>query len=213
MLLFLNNFLSLFVYFYIYSFIIILMKKYSHTKKKARKRYTTEIFTDADYDNHLALLSNTSTQDESLLHRLEQAAEGIGLYVNSAKTEFLFLKNGVTSLLNNKPLKLLDHFTCLGSNISSTEGDVRICIGKAWAAIDWLSATWKNNPSDEIKQKFPQAVTWSILLSGCTHPWTLTKRLEKRQHRNYTAEQILEAAPHKNNSCTAIFLSSHKPSE
>ena len=33
---------------------------------------------------------------------------------------------------NGKTLKLIDQFTYLGSNISSTESDVNIHIGKAW---------------------------------------------------------------------------------
>ena len=31
-------------------------------------------------------------------------------------------------LVNGKPLKLVDHFTYLGCNISSTESDVIICV-------------------------------------------------------------------------------------
>ena len=41
-------------------------------------------------------------------------------------------------LLNGKPLELVDQFIYLGSNISSTEIDVDICIGKPWTAIDRL---------------------------------------------------------------------------
>ena len=41
--------------------------------------------------------------------------------------------------LNGKLLKSVNHFTYLGSNISSTDSDVNIRIEKAWAAINWLS--------------------------------------------------------------------------
>ena len=41
--------------------------------------------------------------------------------------------------LNGKPLKLVEHFTYLGSNISSIKSDFYISIGKVWAAIDRLS--------------------------------------------------------------------------
>ena len=37
---------------------------------------------------------------------------------------------GVLSQLNGKPLKLVDQFTYLGSNISSTESHVNICLDK-----------------------------------------------------------------------------------
>ena len=61
--------------------------------------------------DELLLPANTHAQAESLLHRLEQAAKGIDHYVDS---------------LNDKPLKLENKFTCLSSNISSTESDVNI---------------------------------------------------------------------------------------
>ena len=42
--------------------------------------------TDTD---ELALHPNTPAQAESLIHYLEQAAEGIGLYINANKTEII----------------------------------------------------------------------------------------------------------------------------
>ena len=41
---------------------------------------------DADYANDIVLLANSPAQTESLLHSLEQATGGIGLYVNIDKT-------------------------------------------------------------------------------------------------------------------------------
>ena len=43
---------------------------------------------DTDYPDDLALLANTPTQAQSLLHSLVSAVGGIGLHVNSDKTEF-----------------------------------------------------------------------------------------------------------------------------
>ena len=86
---------------------------------------------DADYTNNLVLLANTPTHAKSLLHSMEQAASGIGLYVNSDKTDFMGFYQGVISSLKYKPLKLVDQFIYIGSNISSTENDVNIHIGKA----------------------------------------------------------------------------------
>ena len=40
----------------------------------------------ADYAVDIAILANTPNQAETLLHSLEWAAEGIGLYVNAHKT-------------------------------------------------------------------------------------------------------------------------------
>ena len=77
------------------------------------------------------LLTNTSAQAESLLPSPEQTARGIGLYVKVSKTEFIcFKQDGHISTLNGNPLKLVEQFTFLTSNISSTKSNVSICIGK-----------------------------------------------------------------------------------
>ena len=94
---------------------------------------------DADYTDDLSLLANTPAQIESLLQSLKRLANDINLYMNSDKTDFMsFKQDGTISTLNAKSLKLIDQFTYFGSNISSTESDVSICIGKAWTAIDCM---------------------------------------------------------------------------
>ena len=45
--------------------------------------------TDADYADDIAILANTPNQAQTLLHSLERAAAGIGLYVNAHKTEYI----------------------------------------------------------------------------------------------------------------------------
>ena len=80
------------------------MKENGFTLKKAKSKwYPTETITDVDYAGDLALLVNASAQAESLLHKLEQAARGIGLYINSDKAEFIsFNKDSDISSLNGK---------------------------------------------------------------------------------------------------------------
>ena len=46
--------------------------------------------TNADYADDLVLLTNTTVQAEFLLHSSEQAAGGIGFYVNSNKKVYVF---------------------------------------------------------------------------------------------------------------------------
>ena len=93
--------------------------------------------TDADYTNDLALLANTPAQAKSLLHSLGQAAESISLYMKVSQTEYMcFQQKGAISTFRGRPLKLVDQFSCLISNISSTESDISICLTKAWNAID-----------------------------------------------------------------------------
>ena len=75
---------------YIFRTSIDLMKVNGFTLKKTRSRwYPAETITDADYADDIALLANTPTQAEFLLHSLERAAGGIGLHVNADKTEYM----------------------------------------------------------------------------------------------------------------------------
>ena len=84
------------------------------TKKRSRK-YTAKTITDADYADDIAILANTPDQAETLLHSLERAAAGIGLYVNAHKTEYIcYNQTGDISTLEGTPLKLVHKFTYIG---------------------------------------------------------------------------------------------------
>ena len=154
--------------------------------KKISRRYPAKTITDADYADDIAILANTPNQVETLLHSLELAAVGIGLYVNAHKTDYMcYNQTGDVSTLDGTPLKLVDKFTYLGSSVASTEKDIDTRLTKAWTAINRLSIIWKSDLTDKLKRSFFQAAVTSILLYGCT-TWTLTKRLEKKQDGNYT---------------------------
>ena len=72
--------------------------------KKSSRRYPTKTITDADYADDIAILTNTPDQAETLLHSLERAAAGIGLYVNAHKTEYMcYNQTGDISTLEKKP--------------------------------------------------------------------------------------------------------------
>ena len=155
------------------------------TKKRSR-RYPAKTITDADYADDIAILANTPNQTETLLHSLEQAAIGIGLYVKAHKTEFMcYNQTGDISTRDITPLKLVDKFIYLWSSVASTEKDIDTRLTKAWTAINWLSITWKSDLTDKMIRCFFQAAVAWILLYGCT-TWTLTKRLEKKLDGNYT---------------------------
>ena len=152
-------------------------------KRKAEGRYPAKTITDTD---DIAILENTPNQAETLLHSLERAAAGIGLYVNAHKTEYIFYnQTGDISTLDGNPLKLVDKFTYLGSSVKSTEKDIDTRLTKAWRAINGLSIIWRSDLTDKRKRSFFQAAVSSILLYGCT-TWTLTKWLEKKLDGNYT---------------------------
>ena len=107
-----------------------LLKKNGFILKKARSKwYPEDTITNVEYTDDLVLLANTPVQAKSLLHSLEQAARVIDLYVNSGKTEFVYInQDDPISSSNDKSLKLVDQFIYLSSNISSTESDVNVCI-------------------------------------------------------------------------------------
>ena len=91
--------------------------------------------TDADFADDLAILSNTFPHAEHPLHALEKHAATIGLYVNAKKTEamnFDQANNIMIKAVNGEPLKNVDNFVWLGSEISSTEKDIKFRIAKAW---------------------------------------------------------------------------------
>ena len=157
---------------------------FKQTKERSN-RYPAKTITDADYANDIALLANAPTQAETLLHSLEWAIAGISLHVNAHKTEYMcFNPTGNISTLNGSTLKLVDKFTYLGSNVSSTETDINMQLAKAWTAIDRLSVIWKSDLTNKMKRSFFQAVIMSILLYGCT-TWMLTKRMEKKLYEQY----------------------------
>ena len=110
---------------------IDLMKENGFTQEKVRiRRYTAQTIMDTDYADDIV-------QAESLLVSLERPTGGIGLYVNSVKTEYMcFNQRGNISTLNGGALKLMDTFTYLGSSVSSTENDINTRLAKAWTTID-----------------------------------------------------------------------------
>ena len=122
-----------------------------------------------------------------------------------------FKQDGAIFILYDKPLKLIDHFTFLGSSISSTESDVNILIKKIWTTIARLSLRWESDLTDKTKQDFFQAVAVPVLLYGCT-ALTQTKRMENKLDGKYTRMLRLGSSNSQDNSCTATYLLFHKPS-
>ena len=51
--------------------------------KERSRRYTAQTIKNLDYADDVALVANTPTQAETLLHSLERAAAGVGLHVNA----------------------------------------------------------------------------------------------------------------------------------
>ena len=101
------------------------MKDNGFRLAKARsRRYSAQTITDADYTDDIVILPNTPAQAETLLQSLERAAGGIGLHDKTYKTKYMcYNQRGDISTLKSGLLKLVDKFTNLGINVSSTEED------------------------------------------------------------------------------------------
>ena len=118
------------------------------------RRYSAQTITGVDYADDIALLANTLAQAETLQHSLARAA-GIGRHVNADKTEYIcFNQRDDISTLKGGPLKPVDKFTYLESNVSSTEKDINLWLAKAGTALDSLSIKWKSDLTDKIKRSF-----------------------------------------------------------
>ena len=91
------------------------MKENDFTLAKAKsRRYSVQSIADVDDADGIALLANTPAPVESLLHGLERAAGGIGLHVNTDKTEYMcFNQRDNIFTVNVYTLKLVDMFTYL----------------------------------------------------------------------------------------------------
>ena len=71
---------------------IELLKESGFTLKRAKsRRYSAQTITDADYADDIPHLANSATLTEFLLQSLQQAACGIGLYVNAERLDWLAL--------------------------------------------------------------------------------------------------------------------------
>ena len=165
------------------------------------------MITDTDYTDDIAFLANTPTQAESLLHSLKQAASGIGLHVNTNKTEFMcFNWRGELSILNGRSLKLVDKFTYFGSSISSTEND------NTWTAINRLSVIWKSDLSNKIKQQSCQYYYIDVPHGYCLSIWSKSLlAIAQEYYELYWTKSggnILQ-----NSSCIATYHPSKKPSK
>ena len=127
-----------------------------------------------------------------------------------------FKQERAISILNGKPLKLLDLFIYFSSDISSTESDVK-CILKAWTAIDKLSIIWKSDLSDKTKGFLPSCDCVSPAVR--MHHLSTNKMDEEKAwwevHKNAICcfGQTLEATSYKKSFCTATYLPSHTPSK
>ena len=102
------------LYYVLWTSIYLMKDNGFKLAKKRSRRYPAQTIRDTDYADYIALLVNTPTQAETLLHSLERAAAGISLHVNTDKTEYICFDQRLhIYTLKCGPLKLVDKFTYL----------------------------------------------------------------------------------------------------
>ena len=117
-----------------------------------------------------------------------------------------FKQKGAIFILSAKPLKLVDHFTYLVSNIWFTESGINIYLAKVWNAMtDYWS--YGNPISDKIKHFF-HAIALSILLYRYTI-WVLTKHIKKKLDGNYARMLCSWTNPGCNTSQNSDYMVTH----
>ena len=128
-------------------------------------RYPAIYITDTDYADDLAITSDNVEDANIMLHKIEVAAAEIGFGVNADKTEYISMnqKNNSCITLKGKIIKQVNYFKYLGSYVASTDHDVNVRIGQAWAALNNMTSIWKSNLSVKLKKNFFRATVESIL--------------------------------------------------
>ena len=128
-------------------------------------RYPAIYITDTDYADDLAITSDNVEDANIMLHKIEVAAAEIGFGVNADKTVYISMnqKNNSCITLKGKIIKQVNYFKYLGSYVASTDHDVNVRIGQAWAALNNMTSIWKSNLSVKLKKNFFRATVESIL--------------------------------------------------
>ena len=110
-------------------------------------------------------------------------------------------QTGDISTLEGTPLKLVDKFTYLGSNVESTEKDIDTRLTKASTAINRLSIIWKSDLTDKMKQFLPGSghIDTAIWIHYMDANKTAGEEARRQLHKNAACnlEQVPVAAPHK----------------
>ena len=86
--------------------------------ERRSKRYPAIQITDVDYADDLAIVTDKTNEAIILLHKIEKAAKEIGLSINTGKTKFISINQGINEViksLNGKNIKEVSDFKYLGS--------------------------------------------------------------------------------------------------
>ena len=153
---------------------------------RSTTRSTDYKVNDLAFADDIALLENDSIQAQRQLDSLKTEAGKVGLEINVQKTEQMRLNKPANLstvdhlVINDQPFNIVDDFKYLGSYVDSTEHDVQVRIGLAWAAFAKLKSILRSpKPTLNLKIRLFKAACVSILLYGC-ETWILTEALTEK---------------------------------
>ena len=92
-----------------------------------------------DYAYDLAIVTDKTNEAIILLHNIEIAAKEIGLSINTGKTKFISINQGINVVIKSLNGKIIDEvsdFEYIGSYIQSTEKYINIRLAKSCAALN-----------------------------------------------------------------------------
>ncbi|XP_072032853.1 uncharacterized protein [Amphiura filiformis] len=126
-------------------------------KTSKSRRIGPQIISDLDFADDIALLADSLSDAEELLHLVETAALTVGLSMN-AKNKLCnrarywsYQGNGLQygcipiQTLDGSELEVVDDFKYLGAWISSSEKDFNIRKAQAWRACNSMNKIWKSS--------------------------------------------------------------------
>ena len=128
-----------------------------------------------------------------------------------------FKQERAISTISGKPLKLVEQFIYISSNILSTERDVNICPVKAWTAIDGKSIILKSDLSEKIKRISSEL--WLNQNYCMDAPPGCYQNARRKDWMGTVRECYVliwtnpGCSNPQNCSCTSTYLPSHKPSK
>ena len=148
----------------------------THLRKS--QRHLERKLNDLDYADDIALLEQSFVGAQNQLNETSKSAKEVGLDINVAKTKSIIIndKKDLSLTINGEAIEIVDEFKYLGSNMSSSEKDMKCRKGQAWLAFRRLEKIWNSKTTSiELKIKIFQASSLSILLYG-SETWVLDQR-------------------------------------
>ena len=159
-----------------------------HLERRRSKRVAPLTITDLDFADDIALICQEIEKAESLLHRIENETNKLGLYLNSKKTEaqiFNFENPPTIKAKDGSTIKETKNFKYLGGWSESSEKDFEVRKALAWSACHKLKKIWSSGMRRKLKTRLFVATVESVFLYGA-ETWTITKSMKKRIDGCYT---------------------------